>query len=148
LPKGIEVIEQGDKKIVRNKVEGYEVTVPKDWEVRAKTINRVVIEVPPSKEELEIIAPNIIVNVFNLEKDMDFNTWLKDKLNKSETPECFKDKGDVKVGNFIFRKIEDICQYGVPIIEYYVKNGLKIYSFIDNMAGEEKIKEFITAFKF
>jgi hypothetical protein len=31
LPEGIEIIEQGDKKIVRNKVEGYEVTVPKEW---------------------------------------------------------------------------------------------------------------------
>jgi hypothetical protein len=35
LPEGIEVIEQGDKKIVRNKAEGYEVTVPKEWKVDA-----------------------------------------------------------------------------------------------------------------
>jgi hypothetical protein len=33
LPKGIEVIEQRDKKIVRNKVEGYEAVVSKEWSI-------------------------------------------------------------------------------------------------------------------
>jgi len=37
VPAGIEVIETETGKIVRNKAEGYEVTVPKEWEVKKPT---------------------------------------------------------------------------------------------------------------
>lgn len=55
LPAGIEVIEQGDKKIVRNTVEGYEVTVPKGWDVPESPLvdEKIIVQWIGSDQKLE-----------------------------------------------------------------------------------------------
>ena len=143
LPAGIEVIEQGDKKIVRNTVEGYEVTVPKEWGVGAKTSDRVVLETKINNPKSEVIDQVVIINVFRLDIDGSLNEWLKNKISKSDSPTCYKIENPIQWSEYLIIAVEDKCQYGEPVKEYYTKIKTKIYSFQDLGAGVDEIKSIL-----
>ena len=103
LPKGIEVIEQGDKKIVKNKAEGYEVTVPKEW--GAQIMNRGVSgqnlrleDKKNQKKEASEIATGCISEIFvNQNPDkISLDQWIE-----LHAPGGILSRENITIGNYI-----------------------------------------------
>jgi hypothetical protein len=86
---GIEVIEQGDQKIVRNIVEGYQVTVPKEWTVpnTILTDEKIIVQYigPDQKLETEM-QEGVYMQVYvdNNPEDLSIQEWAKKFWSISE----------------------------------------------------------------
>ncbi len=104
LPTGIEVIETETGKIVRNTVEGYEVTVPKEW--RAEIIDRGISgkNLRLRNEEIQQqIGPSEITRgcVFEIfvnknPEKLTLNQWIE-----LHAPGGVLSREDIKIGNHI-----------------------------------------------
>jgi hypothetical protein len=124
LPKGIEIIEQGDKKIVRNKAEGYEVTVPKEWKVRNL--------IKPDYVSFHSVSPTGICKyeIYAIENENNYS--IEEYLNQLKINEEFLTiKSDqrtiVNINglNFVKRFLD--TEENGPSYIIYTKAGNKIY---------------------
>jgi len=151
LPKGIEVIEQGDKKIVKNKAEGYEVTVPKE-------LGRIEgIGGTPEKPERGItiygampaegVRPSVSIRIFPIPSEVLFDEWVQNTWAvEGGEPECYvlKEKRKIKDKESII--MQDQCSYGALTSYFLVKYNNKIYEF--SGSSEDLIIKTIESFNF
>jgi hypothetical protein len=133
LPKGIEVIEQGDKKIVRNKAEGYEVTVPKEWEVRGSDTKYIVTEKIYKKFGPQTaIVGEFSIEVFEKKGDISLLDWIKQ--NKPlEEDYIVQPLTPIKIGNLSGYKRTERLIDEVEYTSYYFLVGENIYIIAPNV---------------
>lgn len=124
---GIEVIQQGDQKIVRNIAEGYQVTVPKEW-----TIDDTKKQFYSSLDEeigckVSTHVDNIRIDIKNLKKELENN--IKDE---QLTVENLKFE-EALVNNFLgIKETLKTLEWGDSIRIYVPADG-RLYSFVMSM---------------
>ena len=143
LPEGVRVVKSlfGEYKVV-NKLDGYEVKVPREWEGLKE------IEYTPERKvkELEVVSVNltgennefIAIDCYRLkELGVDLEAWANELIDYLELSGILKKE---IVGNLEVVKMKEE-EHLAGIYIYFLKKDLKIYA----MAGfsEESIREII-----
>jgi len=136
LPEGVRVVKSliGKEYKVINKIDGYEVKVPKEWEglkeikyYKDEEVGALSIQGIP-----ETLENYIAIAYYGLpDPDITLESWIQEWTQKFK--EFIWEREDLKVGNFKVIKLNIEEEYvkthlaGILISEYFFKTNSKVY---------------------
>lgn len=75
----VQIIIQGDQKIVKNKIYGYQVTVPKEWNVDRKNPEYLAFSNKNTFTPLELGEDGILYDIIVYKTDKNLQNWINQK---------------------------------------------------------------------
>lgn len=137
LPEGIKVEKRGNYEVIVNKIDSYEIKVPKEW--------KGLKEIDFTANSLGIAGEDnwVTISIYNTRENLDIEYWINARVKEPKKFNLVRPKkiGYEEIGNYKVIKIKDFGGVLGDLFFYYFKRNEKVYEIYSN--SEDSIKNII-----